>query len=323
MSYRGSGRAGVPVDRNPGAADRLPPPRRTESRKLRLAGVAWSVAWELCRRLPERLVLGVADVLARLGHRYGHEARARVRRNLARVVAAEELDATVERAFRSYARYWVEAFRAADIDAARLDRETTTNGFEHLDAALEGDRGAIVLLAHHGSWDLAAQWAETHGYHLAVVAEVVRPRRLFRKFVRLRETVGLEVVPLRRGQDLVRRLHEVLEANHIVGLLAERDLTGRGPVVDFFGEPARIPPGPVVLSQRAGVPIVPATLLQRPHGWHIEVLPAVEVEGLSLEEGARRVAEALETLIRLDPAQWHAFQPVWLADVPARQRDPA
>jgi phosphatidylinositol dimannoside acyltransferase len=319
--YRGTGHPGVAVDRNPGAAERIPHDRRGEGVKLKLTGVAWSFFWELSRRLPEGVVFALADAGARLGHRIAGGARERVRRNLSRVLPEEELDAAVHEAFRSYARYWVEAFRAADLNPVDLDRRTTTNGFEHLDAVLERGKGAIVLLAHHGSWDVAAQWGETHGYHLAVVAEVVRPRRVFEKFVRLRETVGLEVVPLRRGEDLVGRLTRVLEANHLVGLLSERDLTGKGPVVRFFGEDARVPPGPVVLSQRTGALIVPITMLQRPgRRWHCEVHTPVDVTDLSLAEGAQAVSDALEDLIRLDPVQWHAFQPVWLADLPERKR---
>ncbi|HWH31800.1 MAG TPA: phosphatidylinositol mannoside acyltransferase [Egibacteraceae bacterium] len=319
MSYRGTGVPGVPVDRNPGAADRIPPDPRPEPLRLRLTGWLYVAVWEAARRLPESWAHALAQAAARWMLRRRGPAQERLRRNLARVVPADELDDTVAEAFRSYARYWVEAFRAADLSAHDVDRRTTSTGFDKLDAVLEQGRGAIVLLAHHGSWDVAAQWGETHGYHLAVVAELLRPRAVFRRFVRLREAIGLEVVPLRRGDDMVGRLTEVLAANHMVGLLSERDLTGKGPVVDFFGEPARVPPGPVVLSQRTGVPIVPAVLLQRPGlRWHFEILDPFDVEGMTVAEGCQRLAHALEDIIRTDPAQWHAFQPVWLADLPPR-----
>ncbi len=242
--YRGSGHAGAAVDRNPGAATRIPPDPRPENWRLRATALAWTAAWEAARRLPEGLVLALADAAGRAGYRLGGDARRRVASNLARVVAPEGLDATVRAAFRSYARYWVEAFRAADISPEEIDRRTTTDGFDHLDAALDLGRGVVVLLAHHGSWDSAARWAETHGYHLAVVAEVLRPHALFAKFVRLREAIGLEVVPLRRGAALTERLTEVAAANHLVGLLTDRDLSGTAPVVRFFGEPARIPSDP-------------------------------------------------------------------------------
>ncbi|HWB70909.1 MAG TPA: phosphatidylinositol mannoside acyltransferase, partial [Egibacteraceae bacterium] len=290
--------------------------------------LAWDVAWELTRRLPEAAAFALADACGRLACRLAPRTRRRLRSNLGRVVASggsgRSLDELVADAFRSYARYWVEAFRAADLDPAELHRRTSTDGTVHLDAALEQGRGVVVLLAHHGSWDIAARWGEAHGYHLAVVAEVVRPRRVFEKFVRLRERVGLEVVPLRRGEGLVGRLGQVLTDNHLVGLLADRDLTGRAPVVELFGEQARVPAGAVLLSKRTGAAIVPATMLQRPgRRWHLQVLPPLDVQALSLEEGCSAAAGAIEQLVMLDPAQWHAFQPVWLADQSGRQPQPA
>lgn len=319
--HRGSGHPGAPVDRNPGAVDRIPEGRRPDTTAERASGLLWRVAWELARKVPEPVAFGVADVAGRVGHLLGGDARRQVAHNLSRVVPPHELDETVRAAYRSYARYWVEAFRAADMDPGELARRTTTSGIEHVDAALEEGKGAVVLLAHHGSWDVAARWAESHRYHLAVVAEVVRPRELFEKFVRLREDIGLEVVPLRRGQSVVGRLSEVLAQNHLVGLLTDRDLTSTAPVVDFYGEPCRVPLGPAVLAKRSGAPIVPITMLQRPgRTWRLEVLPPVRVDRLTVRETHAEVVAALERIIALDPAQWHAFQPIWLSDLPPGRR---
>lgn len=322
QSYRGSGRLGQPVDRNPGAAGRVPPDPAPERLRVRLGGLVFVVVWELARRLPEAVVFAAADCAGRLAHRVSGALRARIRRNLARVVPADELDVAVRAAFRSYARYWAEAFRVADIDPDDVGRRTTTAGSVHLDTALEEGRGVIVLLAHHGSWDVAARWAEAHGYHLAVVAEVLRPRRLFEKFVALREAVGVEVVPLSSGRSTVGRLASVLAANHLVGLLSDRDLSKSAPIVELFGEHCRMPRGPVVLSQRTGAAIVPSTMLQRPgRRWHLEILPAVDVRGLEVEQGIQRCAKAIEELVRLAPAQWHAFSPVFVADQDLSEQD--
>jgi phosphatidylinositol dimannoside acyltransferase len=321
--YRGSGHAGAPVDRNPGAAGRIPGPA-DEGLRQRVLGVAWQLAWELTRRVPEPVAFGAAAAAAPVMRALARSQRPQLRRNLRRVLPVADdaaLDALVADGFRSYTRYFVEAFRAADVSPADVDARTVTSGFAHLDAALERGRGVVVLLAHHGSWDMAARWAESHGYHLAVVAEVVKPRALFEKFVRLREAVGLEVVPLRRGGDVKPRLAEVLAANHLVGLLSDRDLTGKGPVVDLFGQPSRVPPGPVLLARRTGAALVPITMRQLPgRRWHLQVLPEIDVTGGTLADGCAAMAGGIEALVRTDPAQWHALSPVWLADVPPHRR---
>ncbi|MGI9018270.1 MAG: phosphatidylinositol mannoside acyltransferase [Euzebya sp.] len=311
--YRGSGLHDQPVDRNHGAVDRVPAPRTPETGRQKLSGRVWDAAWAAARQLPGPLAFGLSDLGGRLAPRLGDNAM--IRANLSRVVPPGELDLAVQGAFTSYARYYMEAFRASDIDPTWLDQRTTTGGFEHLDEVLDQGRGVIVLLAHHGSWDIAARWAESHGYHLACVAEVLRPRRLFHRFVRMREQLGLEIVPLSRGHDITVRLRQVLAANHLVGLLSDRDLSGKAPLVDFFGEPARIPAGPALLSKRTGTPIVPVTMLHRPHmRYHVQCLPAFDTTSLTPRGGVQRTAQALEDLIRLDPAQWHAFQPIFEAD---------
>lgn len=321
--YRGSGHPGHPVDRNPGALGRLGA-SRSESRLDRLRGVLWLAAWEAVRRMPERLAFGIAVIAAPIFRTIARTQRAQLRRNLRRVLPGateEEIDRLVIDGFRSYARYFIEVFRVSELTPEAVAARSTTEGFEHLDAALERGRGVIVLLAHHGSWDVAARWAESHGYHLAVVAEVVKPRALFARFVTLREQVGLEVVPLRRGDALLRRLGRILDTNHLVGLLSDRDLSGKGPIVELFGEPSRVPPGPVLLARRTGAAVVPITMHQRPgRRWHLQVLPELDVTTGSFEEGCEALAAGIESLVRTDPSQWHALSPVWLADVPAHRR---
>ena len=287
--------------------------------------------WQVVRWLPEPVAFALGELGGRSAHALASEIRGRVRENIARVVTEDELDDVVRAAFRSYARYWIEAFRAADISVAATHDRTVTSGFHHLDGVLEEGRGVIVLLAHHGSWDMAARWAESHDYHLAVVAEVLRPRQVFERFVRLREAIGLEIVPLTkdqrgglagganarersesRGSGVAGRLSAVLDANHLVGLLTDRDLSGRAPLVDFFGEPTRIPLGAAVLASRKDAPIVPITMLQRPgRRWHLHIEPPIRPDGRSVRDVHADVATALENIIRLDPTQWHAFQPVW------------
>ena len=323
-AYRGSGHPGQPVDRRPGAAGRVPPAPPDRPRQ-RLSGAIWTAGWEVLRWLPEPVAFGLADLAGRAAARRGGATRERVRDNLAQVVPPADLAATGDAAYRSYARYWAEAFRAADLSVAQVNARMTTGGFDHLDGALEHGRGVIVLLAHHGSWDVAARWAEANDYHLAVVAEVVRPHGLFRRFVRLREAMGLEVVPLvprtgLAGRGIATRLGEVLRANHLVGLLTDRDLSGKAPLVDFFGRPCRIPVGATVLAKRTRAPIVPIATLQRPgRRWHLEVLEPRWVHDVEIHDAQQRVADALEEIIRLDPAQWHAFQRVWPRDGGAPQ----
>ena len=156
---------------------------------------------------------------------------------------------------------------------------------------------------------------------MAAVAEIVRPQRLFARFVALRESMGLEILPLQPrgglgGKGTGSRLGEVLDANHLVGLLTDRDLSGRAPLVDFFGEPCRLPVGATVLAKRYRTPVVPTAIVQQPGGrWLLKLFEPRWLHELDIHEAQQQVARALEQIIRLDPAQWHAFQPIFAADI--------
>jgi KDO2-lipid IV(A) lauroyltransferase len=101
-------------------------------------------------------------------------------------------------------------------------------------------------------------------------------------------------------------------------LLTDRDLSGRAPLVDFFGEPCRLPVGATVLAKRYRAPVVPTAMLQLPgRRWRLQILEPLWLHDLEIHGAQQQVAAALEEIIRLDPAQWHAFQPIWSAQEPA------
>ncbi len=276
------------------------------------------VVWEAVALLPDSLAPGVARRVGAVWHRFApRRQRRQVAANQARAAGhppAEQLDRLVRRAYEGYARYWIDAFRAHRLDVDDVLSSTTDEGTEIIDEVRADGRGAIVATGHIGSWDIGAFFSTARGWRLAVVAEVLQPRRLFERFVRLRENLGLEVVPLVRGGDMVGRLEAIVRDGGTATLLADRDLTKKGPVVEFFGEPCRLPPGPAALARRTGRPVIVGGFLTTPTGWRTRILEPVDVAKLDIIDATQVIAEQLERLIGEEPEQWHVFVPNWLAD---------
>ena len=63
--------------------------------------------------------------------------------------------------------------------------------------------------------------------------------------------IGVRLVGIREAR---RELGEALERGEIAGLIADRDITGGGVELPFFGGPAPIPAGPGLLAVQSGVP---------------------------------------------------------------------
>lgn len=285
----------------------------------RLTYARYLAVWEAAARAPDRLARRLP---AQLGRSWYLAAPARqrdqVRRNLARLRPdASERDLTdlLRAAYISYARYWVDAFRLHRMDGAEVVAASTAEGLHHIDAVRDAGRGGIFATGHLGSWDVGAFFTNQRDWGMVAVAEVLEPRALFDRFVRLREQAGIGVIPLVRGGDMVAQLEaRIRRDGALATLLADRDLTRKGPIVEFFGEPCRLPPGCAVLARRTGLPVHVGAFLTAGHGFHGVVHAPIEVAHLDVWEGTQAVANELERLIGRFPEQWHVFVRNWLAD---------
>lgn len=271
------------------------------------------------RRVPEAILFPGAEAVGRFVGRLNRRRRAVVERNLARVVSRAELPRVVDAAFRSYARYWVETLRIPEPGTEEIRRRTTVEGLEGLARYLDRGQGVIFVTPHLGSWDVAGAWLASHGWPVIAVAEPVEPPALFELFTSLREAVGVEIHAVGSAAS-ARALLTGLRSGAAVGLVADRDITGSGVEVEFFGERTYLPSGPAVLARRVGAPLAAGALYQRPdgryHGVILDPIPVAEERGGkdAVRALTQRVARDLETLIRRDPGQWHLFQPNWPSD---------
>ena len=172
----------------------------------------------------------------------------------------------------------------------------------------------MLALPHSGNWDLAGVWVTQRVGSPVVVAERLRPDSLFRRFVRFREGLGFEIIPLTGTETPpLEQLAARLREGRMVGLLAERDMTGTGVPVSFFGEPARMPAGPARLAIDTGAPLLPVNCWFTPDGWGFQVGPPIEaVDGV--QGTTQALADRFAAAIAAHPADWHMLQRVWTAD---------
>ena len=295
------------------------PPAPPPSLRQRAAYLRYLTVWETAAHAPEALARRLPAQLGRAWYLAAPRSqRTQVRANLARIrpgADEEELRRLVREAYVHYARYWIDAFRLHRMDGAAVVAASTAEGLAYVDAVRDAGRGGIFATAHLGSWDVGAFFTTQRRWGMVVVAEVVEPRALFDRFVRLREQAGIGVIPLVRGGDMLGRLERaVVEDGALATLLADRDLTRHGPVVEFFGEPCRLPAGPAALARRTGLPVHVGAFLAAGDGFHGVVHAPIEVAHLDVYDGTQAVAEELEHLIARFPTQWHVFVRNWLAD---------
>ncbi|WP_080794693.1 phosphatidylinositol mannoside acyltransferase [Corynebacterium pacaense] len=273
--------------------------------------------WRVVRLIPLPLARALFNFAADRVSRNGRGME-QLRANLSRVVGSENVTRALVRAStRSYARYWMEAFRLPSIarDPDLMDQlRDGFVGLELLDASLERGDGVILTLPHTGNWDLAGAFLVDHHGQFTTVAERLRPKRLFDAFVEFRESLGFEVIPLDGGQTPpFIRLREVLERGGVVCLLGERDLRRSGVRTRFFGETTSMPAGPAQLAIETGAALHVVHSWFEGDGWGLSVSDAVEVDELSAT--VQRISDLFAANIAAHPQDWHMLQPLWFADL--------
>ncbi len=107
----------------------------------------------------------------------------------------------------------------------------------------------------------------------------------------------------------------------MVCLLSDRDISGDGVEVEFFGEATTLPAGPATLALRSGAALLTAAVYFRPRGRHLIRVGApldTERQGRIRADVSRvtqQLAHRFEDSVRMAPEQWHVMQPNWPSDV--------
>jgi len=279
---------------------------------------AFKVVQSIVERLPRPWAYALAVVAARFAWWFSPLARPRLEYNLK--IACPELTPDALRKlswanFRNHAKAYADLMLLPRARVTEMSPLLNVQGLEHLEAARAIGKGVLVVSCHMGSYEVvAAIWSATLT-PVSFFAEELEPRPLFEWYRDTRARLGISVLPL----DLagLRRVTQALRDNEMVITAIDRDITGTGHVMPFFGRPAPIPMGPAAIALRHGVPILPVCVYRLPDDSYMgEARPLVVATptGDHRADEVRVTQEVLrhiEDFIRKHPDQWHVPHRIW------------
>jgi KDO2-lipid IV(A) lauroyltransferase len=176
-------------------------------------------------------------------------------------------------------------------------------------------KGVLVVSCHMGSYEVvAAIWSATLA-PVSFFAEELEPRALFEWYRETRARLGISVLTLDYGG--IRKVLDALREQEMVITAIDRDITGTGHLMPFFGSPAPIPLGPAAIALRLGTPILPACVYRLPDDTYMaEGGPLVypTSTGDPRADQVRITQELLrhiEGFIQRHPEQWHVPHRIW------------
>jgi KDO2-lipid IV(A) lauroyltransferase len=285
---------------------------------------AYATGWAVVRLLPERMAYGLFRLVADRSWRKRGKSVRRLEANLARVLGPEateeQIRAVSKQGMRNYMRYYCDTFRLETWSRERVIETFECENADMLRDLVSSGRGVVLALPHMGNWDHAGAWAVTVTDGFTTVAERLKPEKLFERFVRYRESIGMEVLPLTGGSGTFGGLLRRLKSGGLVCLVAERDLTDSGVPVEFFGETTKLPAGPAALAVSTGAALCAVTLWYGEGKQYAKVWPELDVpaEGTKQQKIAnlsQQLADVFAEGIAAHPADWHMLQRLWLVDL--------
>lgn len=279
------------------------------------------IAMPVLRLLPYRVAIGLVGALGEAAHvvvpPYIASYRNAVRDCAKRYGCAWESrrlgSAMAVQAYRRRARDLL----IERVSNSHINQFFIVDGKEHLDQALAGKRGVVLLINHLGSHLCLIHWMLRKGYPVRCFGE--RPRSLSR-FVREHFAtdgpvgqVGLFVPRSGRASEsapMVMQATRVLRAGLILTVASDiRWQDARAVDARFLGSVERFSTTWVNLAALSGAAVVPAYCrLGRDGTFQVDFRPAFHVPNTVLRDGsaqgwAQRALDELESQIRRYPEQ--------------------
>ncbi|MCK5557064.1 MAG: hypothetical protein KAJ01_01715 [Candidatus Hydrogenedentes bacterium] len=272
----------------------------------------------LALTLPWRTLYWLPGKVASLSYRLNRESRTGMKSNLRVIlgeeVSEEEIDRVARETFINFGKYMLEFFGYARMDSRFLENRVRIRGKEKLDEARSHGKGVIAVSAHLSNCELGGVKLVDVGYPVTGVALEHERESVNRLFTKQRALKGIKAYSLTRGG---RQCLEALRRNELVCLVGDRDITGTGIEIEYFGKPTKFPVGPARLSLATGAPILPTFVIRQPDNTFdlifedpIHPPPTGDRKQL-VSELTCAYARVCEKYVSAYPEQFANFFPIW------------
>ncbi len=285
--------------------------------------VLYVMGFSLAKVLPIGACYVIADLGARLYYIFAGKDRAALKANLKVVLGDEVDDATLNRhvweVFRNFAKYLADFFKFPRLDKDYITRLVKCDKLNFLDECISEGKGAVIVSAHLGNWELGGAVVSALKYPLQAIVLEHNNEQITEFFERQRAINEMSTIKIgtHPSMEQMKKCLNVLKQNELLVVVGDKDYTNNGLYVDFFEKKALMPKGPAIFSLRTGAPIIVIVLTREKNDkftLHIERPIKYKPTG-EFEKDVRtlmgKYIEQMEKYIRDYPGQWYAFRKIW------------
>jgi len=259
----------------------------------------------LIRLLPRKVCLALGWILGRTVYCFDKKHRGMSRADKKRIAQSS---------FEHFGKVLFDIIKFSSLSEEKKEALLSMDGEEHVRNALEKGKGALVLTAHYGNWELGIITLSKLG-EFNVIARALDIKRLENELLALREGFGAKVI---YKQQATRHTLRALKENKIVAILIDQNvLHDQAIFVDFFGKLAGTTPALATFHLRTGAPIIPAFCFPTAsRGHHVQMLEGLEFpptgdHSADVQRITQECTKIIEDQIRDKPEFWLWFHDRW------------
>ena len=269
-------------------------------------------------RIPKSHLLVFGKIMGTLLYYLAVHQRRIVNRNLrfSNIESSpQQIQSLAKPIFQHFGITIMELLQMFCLSKQELVSKMRIEGAEILIEALAKQKGVVVITAHLGNFEMAAQSIPCLlGLQMTSVAKKMRNVRLNRLIHNLRTRFGNKVI-YKKGA--LPEMMQTLRQGAMVAILMDISRRFDGVEVNFFGHRATATPAAALLGLRCKSPIIPAFCHRNPEGKLIvQIEPPVEIKRTKdlrsdLQFNTQLITDRVERAVRNYPEQWNWMLKRW------------
>lgn len=190
-------------------------------------------------------------------------------------------------------------------------KEYTHNsiGGDNLKNLVKSGKGAILMSAHVGNWELAGNFLKgNYNAKVNVLMYQADAEKLTELFNTVTGGVSFNIIAIKNDLSHIIKIHSALSKNEFVCLHADRNMPGAKTLeADFFGKKAKFPQGPFQMASKFNAPVCFVYNVKKTN-FHYQLSCSKPIEGkFSAEEILKKYINTFEEKTKENPTQWFNF----------------
>ncbi len=223
-----------------------------------------------------------------------------------------EIKIIARNTYRQFATTMIELIFTPKWDSHKLKEIVKIEGTELLEEARKGGKGAVLVGAHFGNWELMG-FRIAVDYPLSFVVGRQQNSKVDDLLNSYRTAKNIKLIPIKIA---LRGVLQTLKNNGFIAILSDQDAHENGTFVNFFGRAASTPKAPAAFALRTGCPIIFGSIIRRNGRFTIyfEQVPKPELSGnedKDIQNYTQSFTKVLEKYIRQYPDHWFWLHRRW------------